>query len=76
MQRPEELFIEKKIEFQKQIVRNHIWQCCLNCEYWTHLTVMTATEQSEKDLCGKFNAVPPAHIIVHGCKDHLADVPF
>lgn len=76
MQRPEELFIEQKIEFQTRLVKSHIWQSCLNCEHWTHQVVMTPNEQSETDLCGKFRAVPPPHIIVHGCKDHLADVPF
>jgi hypothetical protein len=56
---------ELRIELQAAMIRTEAWQSCLNCLWW----------QGDKE-CGKFNAVPPAHVIVNGCRDHEADIPF
>jgi hypothetical protein len=44
------------------------FQTCLNCMYW----------KPEQDLCGKWNAKPPAEIIVFSCPDYKDDgeIPF
>lgn len=39
---------------------------CLNCEYF----------DEPNELCGKWNARPPARIIATGCADHQDDIPF
>jgi hypothetical protein len=51
---------------QELIVRTQGWQCCLNCLDW----------DKANERCDKFNARPPAAIIVVGCKDHTNDIPF
>lgn len=39
---------------------------CVNCDHW----------QDDKQLCGQFNALPPAKIIVVGCEKHTDLIPF
>jgi hypothetical protein len=36
----------------------HIYQNCLNCKFWNY----------GGDKCGKFNAKPPAEIIIYSCE--------
>ena len=38
---------------------------CLTCEHWRN-----------DEICGKWNARPPAKIIVSGCPDHTDLIPF
>lgn len=44
------------------------FQCCLNCMHWKY----------EKDLCGLYEAKPPAEIIVYSCPSYMDDgeIPF
>jgi hypothetical protein len=72
---------EHKADLQAVLVRVEAWQCCLNCLNWTTRREITRDADGnvqivDSQLCGKFNAVPPPHIIVHGCRDHEADIPF
>jgi hypothetical protein len=39
---------------------------CINCEHWAHTD----------ELCKKYNARPPAVVIVNACPEHSWDVPF
>lgn len=39
---------------------------CTNCEHWRH----------QQELCGKWNARPPATVIVVGCEHHSDEIPF
>lgn len=39
---------------------------CLNCERFTEAA----------ELCGKWNARPPARVIATGCEDHVDEIPF
>jgi hypothetical protein len=54
------------IELQAVLITATKWQTCLNCIDWS----------KDKEICNRFNARPPAHIIVSGCQDHFADIPF
>lgn len=66
---------ERRIEFQKNIVEQHAWQTCLNCEEWSD-----GTKHGDGNTypvgCIKFQAVPPPHVIVYGCKDYQDQIPF
>lgn len=44
------------------------YQNCLNCTNWKY----------EKDICGLYNAKPPAEIIVYSCSSYEdnQDIPF
>lgn len=46
---------------QEKVFRN-----CTNCEHWRHT----------EERCGKWNARPPATVIVTGCDDHSDEIPF
>ena len=52
----------------KNITRSNIFQNCLNCTHWKYT----------EDKCGKFNAKPPAEIIVNSCPEYTDnnDIPF
>lgn len=39
---------------------------CVNCDNW----------KTKEQLCGKFNASPPAEVIVVGCPEHTDLIPF
>lgn len=52
------------VEQQEKDVKGDKWRCCLNCLEWT------------TEGCGKFKAMPPPHIILHGCVEHDYDIPF
>lgn len=45
-----------------------LYRTCLNCKHW----------QAGPELCGKFNARPPAQIIVNSCPDYsdAEEIPF
>lgn len=67
-------YIDFKSSVDREIVRYiknpaaYPFQTCLNCMNWKH----------ELDLCGKYNAKPPAEIIVFSCPDYQDDgeIPF
>jgi hypothetical protein len=68
---------ETRIQFQKELILGIAWQTCLNCEHWTELTVVNVGAQDQTmHRCGLFSAVPPPHIIVNGCRDYEAKIPF
>lgn len=71
---------ELRMQVQDAAVNAHKWMTCLNCIHWHKRTEIdmrvdppTRTEVTD---CGMFNAMPPPHIIVSGCKDHEFDIPF
>ena len=39
---------------------------CVNCDRW----------KPKEQQCGLYNALPPAEVIVTGCKDHTDLIPF
>jgi hypothetical protein len=50
---------------------NFLWQKgygrnCVNCDHW----------QNDKQLCGMWNSLPPAKVIVVGCDKHTDLIPF
>lgn len=53
------------LNFTNYMMEQGYFSTCLNCHHWK------ATEE----MCGKFNARPPAKVIVSGCEEHT-DVPF
>lgn len=62
---------------QTHIINAGVWRCCLNCAHWDHgFPLDTANGPATNPHCGKFDAVPPPAIIVHGCRDHETDIPF
>lgn len=48
--------------------RSDVLASCLTCQYWDERT----------ELCDKFKARPPAHIIVNACPDYFDnnEIPF
>ena len=54
------------VKLQKRMLDTMEWQCCLNC----------ANFDSQDKTCTIAGAAPPLEIIVIGCKQWLADVPF
>lgn len=44
------------------------YQNCLNCEHWSY----------GKNLCGKFNTLPPPEILIYSCSEYVdnQDIPF
>lgn len=48
--------------------RSYPFQTCLNCDHW----------DDKEEICKKFSARPPAHIIVFSCPDYddMNDIPF
>lgn len=72
---------EERARLQDVLVRQNAWQTCLNCSWWMQRTVVDfrggKPEKQVDMICSKFNAIPPPHIIVSGCKDYDNDyIPF
>ena len=62
---------------QTAIVNAEVWRTCLNCLHWIERTTIREDKsKTVESICGMFGAVPPPHIIVHGCRDHENDIPF
>ena len=57
---------EVVIVFQSKIIAALQWRTCLNCEDWIHDT----------ELCSKAMQRPPVRVIVNGCEQWIADIPF
>jgi len=53
------------LNFTEYLMQQGYFSTCLNCHHWRH----------ETEICGQFNARPPAKIIVSGCEEHT-DIPF
>ena len=53
------------LNFTNYLMQQGYFMTCLNCHHW----------QERTELCGKFNARPPAKVIVSGCEEHT-DIPF
>lgn len=68
------LFAEQRIEFQTRIIRSGHWSTCINCDFWSENAKGPAAKGEE--ICMKFNARPPVHIIVTGCPEYIEDIPF
>jgi hypothetical protein len=60
------------IDLQLSAIRVQGWQTCINCLHWNG-EVATANGPAG---CGLFQAMPPPRIIVNGCRDYEADIPF
>jgi len=60
--------------YQEQLVRSGLWRSCLNCGYWNDPSIQ---QNPTMPLgCAKFKALPPPHVIVHGCSEWFDDIPF
>jgi hypothetical protein len=66
---------DAKIEFQKRMIKDDAWQCCLNCEEWQVGGVSNDGTVTPTG-CALHRAMPPPEIIVTGCNDHMMDIPF
>lgn len=53
------------LNFTNYLFEQGYFSTCLDCCYW----------KDKEELCSKFNARPPAKVIVSGCNEHT-DVPF
>ncbi len=56
----------KIIELQNSLIRSAQLPTCTNCDHW----------RTEKQLCDKYNVLPPAEIIVTGCEIWIDGIPF
>lgn len=57
---------------QRKCLQMNVWRSCLNC-----CNFVVGSPEKRIEGCGLFNnAKPPADIIVNGCRDWEADIPF
>ena len=71
-----ELFAEQRIEFQNRMIRAGHWQSCIKCEFWQANVKPVKRDTEDPEVCSKYNARPPAHVIACGCPDYFEDIPF
>jgi len=57
---------EVVVKFQKKVIEALVWRSCLNCEDW-----MNVSEE-----CKRFCTRPPCEVIVYGCSEWIAEIPF
>ncbi len=62
--------IDLDIKLRNHLVSSGRWRSCLNCEYWVGHAGLVAPH------CDMFKAMPPPHIIVTGCNEHIDNIPF
>lgn len=67
--------ILKDNELRLRVVRAGLWRCCMNCEHWCEVSVVTSTERVYNH-CGKYNMLPPDDILLVGCVEHVQEIPF
>lgn len=63
------------IDIRNEVIRQGRWPTCTNCTYWTEVHEVT-DELRVYFKCGKYNMFPPEDVIVVGCINHEAEVPF
>ncbi len=57
---------QKMIEMQQSLINHEQLTTCTNCDQWSQ----------NHQRCDKWNAKPPAEVIVVGCIDWTASIPF
>lgn len=58
-------------QHQRAVVGALVWRTCLNCEHFV--------ERKAGDfmmVCSLAGSTPPPAVIVHGCRQWLAAIPF
>lgn len=63
------------VELRAEAIKLGVWPCCLNCEHWSEVQVITDTSQTYFE-CGKYKTIPPAETIAAGCNQHIPYIPF
>lgn len=53
-----------------------LFRSCLNCADWEGEHAPGVTLKYPPEWCRKFNARPPAKVIVTGCPEHSDNIPF
>jgi hypothetical protein len=59
-------YVARRLEFQREALRAHVWQSCMNCEHF----------KKQEELCTVYKARPPAHVIAVGCTEYEWEIPF
>lgn len=67
--------ILKDNELRLRVVRAGLWRCCMNCENWCEVPVVTSMERVYNQ-CSKYNMLPPDEILMVGCVEHVQEIPF
>ena len=64
----ENAYLELMSNMTRLITSGKPFQNCLNCMSWSY----------DRDLCSKFNAKPPTHILIYSCEEYSDDgeIPF
>ncbi len=64
----ENAYLELMSAMTKLLTTGKPYQNCLNCMSWDY----------SADLCGKFKAKPPTHVLVYSCDEYSDDgeIPF
>lgn len=57
---------QTRIALQKELQNQQIIKNCVNCDDF----------DTGQNICKKFNATPPATVIVVGCEHWVPDIPF
>jgi hypothetical protein len=64
--KPSLIRLSKEIQLHEKMVRHNLLPSCVNCEHW----------QKKPEVCGFYGARPPAEVIVWGCGEWQATIPF
>lgn len=57
-------FNNQQSNFQREAIHSLMWNTCINCGNFN----------KAEEKCNKFNAKPPAEIIVVGCDEYIIDI--
>ncbi len=58
-------------KYQKELILQALWRSCLNCCFWQQ-----GNNAELPTGCALHRAMPPAQVILHGCRDWEDDIPF
>ena len=70
---------------QQALIDTYNWECCLNCEHFTKTSQKSIPDETSYSgqkvvqtgpLCMKYGMLPPLEVIVIGCVDFNAGIPF
>lgn len=60
------LSVQTEKKLHEELINGMIIRSCLNCVNYS----------LQSDLCVKFNAKPPARVIVFACDEWVPEIPF
>lgn len=65
-----------RIQLQEVLVKRDQWQTCMNCDEYTKEKGEVIDGVNRPFYCKLHKGEPPPNIVVHGCPNHMMDIPF